>query len=97
MSDFTGEGFKPFPNTIADTKHLEDIANEERWPTANLEAKVWEYGEFLSREDIMIRARTMGERILTHLVEEIAHRDGQYNHLFDLAVIKNEDEVCEQL
>lgn len=95
MSDFAGEGFKPFPNTHADTLSLRDIANETIWPTENLERKVHEYGQFLNREDIMIRARTVGGRILTHLIEEIAHREGVYDDCLEEKIKKNEDEICQ--
>jgi hypothetical protein len=75
MSDFAGEGFVPFPNTYSDNLHIGDI------PTMNrqvLDNKMMEYGAFVQRTDIMNRARSVGDRILNHLIFEAAWRDGVY-------------------
>ena len=73
---FTGEGFKPFPNTHSD--RLEASTCVE-WDTDRLEYKINEYGEFLQCEDIMARARRVGNEVLDLLIFELACREGVYD------------------
>ena len=84
MSEFTGEGFKPFPNTHSD---LQEASKVVEWDDARLERKVHEYGHFLTRDDIMERARKTGALILDRLMFELACRDGIYDDY-------REDELC---
>lgn len=85
MSDFVGEGFKPFPNIYEDNKAVGAISGLSE---AVLERKVHEYWEFLGRDDIMPRARDMAHRILLHLGFEVDYRAGEYD------LRKLEDETC---
>lgn len=71
MSDFAGEGFKPFPNTIADQEKLHSIT---QWSEEQLQDKVYEYYEFLDRKDLMPRAIAAANRILEHLGFEVDMR-----------------------
>lgn len=73
MSGFTGEGFVPFPNTIAD---LEQIHSVTEWPTERLDYKTNEYGAFLQRDDLMPRAVAAASKILDYLLFELESRDG---------------------
>lgn len=72
-SDFASQGTVPFPYTYNDNKRLAEVSD---WPDALLHAKQREYEEFLQRQDIMQRARTVGHRILRHLTFEIEYRKG---------------------
>lgn len=76
MSEFSGNGFKPFPNTMAD---LKQVSNVEAWSREHLEHKTNEYGAFLTREDIIPRAIAAGNLILDRLLFEMAYRDGVYD------------------
>jgi len=80
MSGFTSEGFESFPNTYMDNKHISGIST---MPDSVLERKTYEYGAFLQRTDIMDRARAIGDRILNHLLFELAYRDGIYNEFLE--------------
>ena len=75
MSDFAGEGFKPFPNTEADLHAMHTVAE---WDEDVVEHKITEYWLFLERTDIMPRARNAAKRILEHLGFEIDFRQGCY-------------------
>jgi len=76
MSDFTGEGFASFPNTYEDNKR---VGSFSEWPQDILEARVNEYGAFLQRTDPMPRAQATANRVMEHLLFELAFRDGIYN------------------
>jgi len=88
MSDFTTEGFAPFPNTYEDNLR---VASFSALTDAGLDHKVNEYGRFLQRTDLMQRARTAGERVLDHLLFELAYRDGIYDEYISERI---EDELC---
>lgn len=88
MSDFAGEGFKPFPNTHSDRQEVSKVVE---WDNERLDYKVHEYGAFLQRDDIMERARTVGTQILDLLMFELACRDGIYGKEY------REDELCEEI
>ena len=84
-SAFTGEGFKPFPNTYEDNKHIGEVFE---WSDERLQNKHAEYSEFLERDDIMARARTLGARVLRHLDFEMSFR-------YDATAMQRlEDESC---
>jgi len=76
MSDFNGEGFASFPNTYEDNKAAGIFSD---WPQDVLEARVTEYGAFLQRTDLMPRAQATANRVMEHLLFELAWRDGIYN------------------
>lgn len=86
-SPFTGEGFESFPSLYADSKLVSEFSE---WPTENLEARVHQYGQFLSKER-MPRATATANRILDHLLFELAYRDGVYDEYTN----KQEDELCQ--
>lgn len=75
MSDFTGDGFVPFPNLHSDIHEVVAVAE---WTNEHLEYKTDQYGQFMQREDIMPRARKTGDWILERLIFELAYRDGVY-------------------
>jgi hypothetical protein len=72
---FMPEGFTPFPSLHSDSLRVSEFAE---WETENLEARVNAYTEFL-QTDCMPRARMTGERIVNHILFELAYRDGVYN------------------
>lgn len=86
LSAFTGNGFTSFPNTYEDNKRVGEFSTLTDEALAN---KTNMYGEFMQREDLMPRARKTGERILNHLIQELAYRDGVYPQQF------REDELCD--
>lgn len=70
-STFTGEGFKPFPNTHSDNQRISELADPALWTDEMIENKLAEYYQFMDRPDIMRRARSIGERIIRHLSFEM--------------------------
>lgn len=88
MSDFTSEGFTPFPDCYHDNLR---VATFSGLTDKGLDHYVSEYGQFLQRTDIMVRARVAGERVLDHLLFELGYRDGIYD---DYINPKVEDETC---
>lgn len=87
MSEFSGEGFKPFPNTHSDNQRLGEVTG---WSDEMIENKLAEYYQFMERGDIMARARTLGKRVLQHLNFEMDCRYDETN------MKKLEDEVCHE-
>lgn len=85
---FVGEGFKPFPNTIADRQVVSECLE---WSDERIEAKVVEYWAFLDRTDLMPRARIAANQILGLLGFEM---DERYKD--DAWIQKLEDEVCHE-
>lgn len=84
---FAGEGFKPFPNTHADNQQIGEVTT---WTDERIEEKLSEYYLFMERDDIMARARTMGQRVIDHLCFEMDQR-------YDEEMMKKlEDEVCDE-
>ena len=75
MSEFAGKGFESFPHLYADTKKIAVFAEMEKEILERLSS---EYTEFLSRENIMPRAREAANRILDHVMFELAYREGVY-------------------
>lgn len=90
-SGFTGEGFKPFPNTHSDNQRISELADPAAWTDEMIENKLAEYYQFLDRTDIMPRARKLGGRIISHLNFEMDHRYDE-----ELGRMKLEDEVCHE-
>lgn len=84
-NSFTGEGFAPFPSLYADEKRIREAAELS---TEVLERFVNEYGHFLSKPQ-MPRATATANRILDHMIFELAYRDGVYDE-----TIKQENELC---
>lgn len=78
MSEFCSQGGEVFPNTHSDAQEVFRVAE---WSDEALEHKLNEYGAFLQRQDIMARARDMGNYILTRLIFEQAYRDDVYEHI----------------
>ena len=85
MSEFIGGGFASFPRLEPDNKRVGEFSE---WSTKALEERVHQYGHFLSKEQ-MPRATRTANRILNHLLFELAYRDGVYD-----TYIK-QDELCE--
>ena len=75
MSEFSSSGFESFPSLYADSKL---VAEFSEWSTEVLEARVHQYGHFLSQEQ-MPRATETANRIMEHLLFELAYRDGVYD------------------
>ncbi|HET8708969.1 MAG TPA: hypothetical protein VFL85_01670 [Candidatus Saccharimonadales bacterium] len=75
-SGFTSEGHRSFANSYEDNKRVGEFSSLN---DAALEYKVREYEEFVTRDDIMPRARTAASRILNHLGFEIGYRSGIYH------------------
>lgn len=88
MSDFTGEGFKPFPNTHSDNEHF--LAQLTTTSDEVIENKLAEYYQFMDRTDIMARARRLGQRVINHCNFEMDHRYDE-----EMTRMKLEDEVCD--
>lgn len=88
MSEFASQGFEPFPSLYADSQLISKFSE---WPTEVIEARVTEYGQFLSKPQ-MPRATATGNRILDHLIFELGYRDGIYDEYTN----KHEDELCEE-
>jgi hypothetical protein len=89
MSEFVGGGFAPFPDSYHDNLNVRNFSALNR---AALEYKTDEYGAFMQRTDLMPRARAAGERILEHLIFELAYLDGVYD---DVLNKKLEEEFSE--
>lgn len=68
---FTSEGFTPFPNFYEDSKHIGEVTE---WTDERIEGKMYEVAAALERNDLMARARALGERILRHLDWEMECR-----------------------
>lgn len=91
-SAFTGEGFKPFPNTYSDNQYfVANLANREVITDEMIENKLAEYYQFMDRDDIMIRARTLGGRVIAHCNFEL---DLRYDE--EMVMQRLEDEVCHE-
>jgi hypothetical protein len=88
VSEFTGEGFAPFPNTYEDNKRIGACSTLS---DQILEDKCKEYVLFVQRKDIMPRAVSIAGRILDHVMFELAFRDG----IYDEYTIKQEEELCD--
>jgi hypothetical protein len=89
MSEFTTQGNAPFPDCYHDNLHVKDFSAMSR---DGLEYKTNEYGAFAQRDDLMPRARQAADRILEHLIFEMAYRDGVYD---DVLNQKLEEEFSE--
>ena len=87
MSEFSSQGFESFPSLYADEQQ---VAEFSEWSTEVLEARVHQYGHFLSTPQ-MPRATETANRIMEHLLFELAYRDGVY----DEQTGKQEDELCQ--
>ncbi len=87
MSEFTSDGFKPFPNTFEDNKR---VGSCSEWSDDVIENKVTEYWLFLERKDIMPRAVEVAHRVLDHLGFEMDYRYGTYDTMLRL-----EDDTCD--
>lgn len=86
---FTGEGFKPFPNTYSDNQYfLQHLADNRVVTDEMIEEKLAEYYQFMERDDIMARARMLGQRVIDHCNFEMDHRYEEE------MMQKLEDEVC---
>lgn len=85
---FASGGFEEFPPLYFDNR---DIATISEWPTEVLEERVHQYGQFLSKPQ-MPRATATANRILDHMIFELAFRDGVYDEYTG----KSEDELCEE-
>lgn len=95
MSEFSGEGFRPFPNLYYDLMRTGEYAMENPdgtyiYTADRLEAVILEYANFLRREDIMPRATATAEAIIERSLFELAYRDG----IYDETTAKDEDELC---
>jgi hypothetical protein len=77
MSDFTTEGFESFPNIYVDNLQTHEFST---WNRAVLEARVMQYGTFLQQSDLMPRAKEGANRVMDHLLFELAWRDGVYDN-----------------
>lgn len=75
MSEFASQGHESFPSLQSDNDRVGEFSE---WSNENLEARVWQYGHFLSTEQ-MPRATKTANRILDHLLFELAYRDGVYD------------------
>jgi hypothetical protein len=84
---FIPGGFESFPSLYADTKQVAEFST---WSTEVLEERVNQYGHFLSTPQ-MPRATETANRILDHLLFELAYRDG----IYDEYTGKQEDELCQ--
>lgn len=89
MSEFGSQGFETFPSLQPDNKLVGEFST---WTIDVLEARVHQYGHFLSKEP-MPRAKATANRVLDHLLFELAYRDGVY----DEYIGKSEDELCEEV
>lgn len=87
MSEFTGNGFETFPSIHVDNKR---VAEFSEWTTPVLEEHTSQYAAFLQRDDLMPRARAQAERVLDHLLFELAYRDGIYDEFIE------KNDVCEE-
>lgn len=76
QSGFTPQGFESMPSIYSDSR---DIGNVSELANEVLDAKTMEYGRFLQSPDIMPRAKQSAERIINHLLFELAWRDGVYD------------------
>ena len=85
---FTTEGYESFPSLYQDTQRLHEVGE---WPYDVLENRVNEYGAFLTRQDLMPRAKATANRLLDHYLFELAYRDQVWDE-----VIKKGG-VCEQV
>jgi hypothetical protein len=65
----------PTPNVYSDSKRLGQFSE---WDAEMLEARTMQYGEYLQTPDLMPRARLGADRVLNHLLFELAWRDGIY-------------------
>lgn len=84
---FIPGGFESFPSLHTDNQRVGEFSE---WSTEVLEERVHQYGHFLSK-DQMPRATATANRIMEHLLFELAYRDGVY----DAYTGKQEDELCQ--
>lgn len=75
MSEFSGSGFETFPSLHADTAKITVFAEMDK---DILERLANEYTDFLARENLMPRAKATANRILDHVMFELAYREGVY-------------------
>ncbi len=75
MSEFSGSGFETFPSLHADTAKITVFAEMDK---DILERLANEYTDFLARENLMPRAKATANRILGHVMFELAYREGVY-------------------
>jgi hypothetical protein len=77
MSDFVPEGKTDhFPNLYSDSTEIISVAE---WSDERHNYKTAEYRAFMRREDLMPRAKNVGQFILTRLEFEGDCRDGIYD------------------
>lgn len=84
MSEFTGSGKEHFPHFYADTQKIAVFAEMEK---EILERLCDEYTQFLSRDNIMPRAETTANRILDHIMFELAYREGIYDDYLEKEIV----------
>lgn len=87
MSEFGSGGFERLPSLHIDNKRVGEFSE---WTIDRLEELVNKYGQFLSKPQ-MPRATETANRILDHLLFELAHRDGIYDEITG----KDKDELCQ--
>lgn len=87
MSEFSGSGFETFPSLHADTAKITVFAEMD---TEILERLANEYTDFLARGNLMPRAEKTANRILDHVLFEMAYRDGIYDEYLNLEEVTNE-------
>lgn len=75
MSEFSGSGFETFPSLHADTAKITVFAEMDK---DILERLANEYTDFLARENLMPQAKATANRILGHVMFELAYREGVY-------------------
>lgn len=75
MSEFSGSGFETFPSLHADTAKITVFAEMDK---DILERLANEYTDFLARENLMPQAKATANRILDHVMFELAYREGVY-------------------
>lgn len=77
---FTTQGYETFPNLYGDSLKVVEIAE---WTPEALDNKTNEYGEFLTRPNLMPRAKKMANWIMDRLLFEMGYRDGIYGESND--------------
>lgn len=95
---FIPGGYEAFPSLVSDSKRVGLLGDMRRnregkleyvYSTERIEELVMQYGHYLANNP-MPRGKATAERILDHLLFELAYRDGVYDEIL------NEDELCEE-
>jgi hypothetical protein len=87
VSEFSGDGYQPFPNLHSDNQVIGQCSE---WEDDRIENMVTDYWQFLERSDIQPRAIKLANRVLEHLGFEMDFRYGAYDSMIQL-----EDSVCD--